>query len=531
MTNRGGGSDGSPSTIRVLTSLWELPGVGTGLCAGPSVSSDAMGESAGAREPRWEAPAGRRLPAKLTLAVTPLAVAALITGLLLLFGVWGDGSIQALSLTVGSVLVLLAVVTIGVVLFMARSMSRDIEEITEATQQVADRDLVELLETLRDPETDISAIEPLTLDSDRDDEIGELARSLERVHGAVIEVGAMQMEALRSGVSSIFATLARRNSSLVDRQLALLDRLEAHEENPEILSRYYQLDHFATRMRRNAESLLVLAGSESRRVWADATDIIDVVRAAVGEVDEYHRVEILTLEPARLSGGAVSDVSHLLAELLENAIQFSPPSEAVRVTGLFESGGYQLSITDRGVGMSDSRISEANRVLENPPALGLSVEPTLGMHVVSKLAHRHGVSVELIRGVPGMTARVTIPRDHLEAVETPQPVFTGYEARKTSPIGPRPEELTDAATRQYVLERTRSSAESAEVIDLTTPDMTEQIELPVRQPGSAFAEPGDVVATGPGEGSVELKSALEAYDRGRKAAAELRETEGGQDDE
>ena len=202
----------------------------------------------------------------------------------------------------------------------------------------------------------------------------------------------------------------------------MLDQLESSEDDPETLAGFYQVDQLAARMRRNAESLLVLAGSEAPRVWAKPTEMSDVVRAAVGEVADYQRIEVLVLEPARLSGGAVTDLAHLLAELLENAVQFSPPSETVRVTGLFDVGGYELTVSDRGVGMSDPRVGELNRLLEKPPVLGLSVEPTMGMYVVAKLAYRHGLTVELIRGVPGITAKVTIPAITSRSRRRPSPV-------------------------------------------------------------------------------------------------------------
>lgn len=350
------------------------------------------------------------------------------------------------------------------------------------------------------------------------------------------------MEALRTGVSSIFVTLARRNSSLVDRQLALLDSLEAKEDDPEVLSSFYQLDHLATRMRRNSESLLVLAGSESPRVWAKPTDMSDVVRAAVSEIDEYQRIEVLALEPARLSGGAVSDVIHLIAELLENAIQFSPPSEMIRVTGLFDMAGYQLAISDRGVGMSDARIAEMNRILDRPPALGLSVDPTLGMHVVAKLAHRHGLDVELIKGVPGITARITVPRDHLEIEEKTE--SSQWKRERVSqesadrPSTPSPMEYADAETREYVTSRERpvsEKEETEEVIDLTHSEYSEPDPdkpasgLPVRRPGRFFGDDDNAGshAVSPGEGASRIKSALSAYDRGRRSAFDADEALGG----
>ena len=147
----------------------------------------------------------------------------------------------------------------------------------------------------------------------------------------------------------------------------------------------------------------------------------DVVRAALGEVDEYQRVEVMALEPARLSGGAVTDVTHMLSELLDNATQFSPPTDRVRVTGLFDQDGYLLTISDRGLGMSDARRTDMNRMLDKPPVLGLALDPTLGIYVVARLAARHGINVRLVPGVPGTTARLTIPRALLEVAADPLP--------------------------------------------------------------------------------------------------------------
>lgn len=471
------------------------------------------------------------VPSKLVLLTVPLVVVALLAGGFLIWAVLSSDGTAGISLTegvaitIGAMVALAALGTLIAIYTTGRSMSRDVSSVTAAARTMAHKDLIDLLDTLRSAEPDLASIAPLDLDVTREDEIGDLARSFTDLHGSLIDVAARQMEALRNGVSSIFVTLARRNSSLVDRQLALLDDLEAREEDAKTLAGYYQLDHFATRMRRNAESLLVLAGSESPRVWAKPTDMSDVVRAAIGEVDEYQRVELLAVEPARLSGGAVSDVSHLLAELIENALQFSPPSEAVRVTGLFDMDGYQLTVSDRGLGVSEARLTELNRILQRPPALGLSVEPTLGMYVIAKLAHRHGVRVELIRGVPGVTARITLPRDHLEVPERPEVKHWEVDREDREPRGPEPHELTDAATRQYVMKRSQrpdvlvSEHGPDEVVDLTTPEMNEPGALPVRQPGNAFAEEAPAAATGPGESAIGIRSALSAFEEGRRAAA------------
>ncbi|HJS72014.1 MAG TPA: ATP-binding protein [Acidimicrobiia bacterium] len=488
-------------------------------------------------EPRSET-RQRNIPARLVILAAPLVAVTVVVGAILVWALlaWGDSAgFSRFDVLAMSVAVVVAGVAIGTVIAarkIGQSMATRIGEVSAAARRVADRDLAELLDVLRNPEPDLSSITPMSLEVGPNDEIGDLARSLQALHGSLVEVAARQMEALRAGVSSIFVTLARRNSSLVDRQLALLDQLEAKEDDPEVLGGFYQLDHLATRMRRNAESLLVLAGSESPRVWARPTEITDVVRAAISEIDEYLRIEVVALDPARLSGGAVSDVSHLIAELLENAIQFSPPSEVIRVTGLFDLDGYQLSVSDRGLGMSESRAKEMNRILERPPALGLSVEPTLGMYVVAKLAHRHGLTVELIRGVPGVTAKVTIPRDHLEAApETgPRPWDANHTARLVAErSGPPMAEVdfADPETKEYVYKRALESVGiDTDVVDLTAPRYADPGradttgDLPMRTPGSSFTDDEDGAASvSPGEGAARIRSALAAYDQGRRSAA------------
>src|SRR5690606_37032365 len=272
---------------------------------------------------------------------------------------------------------------------------------------VADEELPKLVDALANPTGQLEGTIPVELEESGPDEVGELARSFAALHSTLVDVANRQMEILRKGVSEIFVTLARRNGSLVDRQLALIDELEAKEEDPDILDGYYRLDHLATRMRRNAESLLVLAGSESPRMWSEPLEMDDVVRAAISEVDEYQRIDVLALEPALLKGKVVTDLAHLMSELLDNATQFSPPSERVRVTGLFDDHGYVITIADSGLGMSEERMAELNRLIEDPPVLGLALEPTLGMYVVARLAARHGIKVRHVPGVPGSSVRIT----------------------------------------------------------------------------------------------------------------------------
>ena len=176
-----------------------------------------------------------------------------------------------------------------------------------------------------------------------------------------------------------------------------------------MLANYYQLDHLATRMRRNSESLLVLANAESRRRRTKATDVDDVVRAAIGEVEDYRRIDVLNLDHLQVRGAVVADISHLLAELLDNASSFSPPESRVAVSGRYAGEHYLISIVDEGVGIGADRLVELNDILANPPIVGLSVEPTLGMSVVSLLAHKHGVQVRLVPSSPGLLVEVVLP--------------------------------------------------------------------------------------------------------------------------
>jgi signal transduction histidine kinase len=325
------------------------------------------------------------------------------------------------ALTIGAVVVAALLAAAMAALVMGRSMVRRVRSVTSEARRVAEVDLPKLVDALSDPRGRLTAESSIGIEEQGKDEVGQLASAFTSLHGTLVEVANKQLDILRRGVSDIFVTLARRNRSLVDRQLALIDDLEVREEDPEVLGGYYRLDHLATRMRRNAESLLVLAGAESPRMWADPLDVGEVIRAALGEVDEYQRVDVLAVEPALVAGRAVTDLAHLLSELLDNATQFSPPSERVRVAGLFDDDGYVVTIADNGIGLSQDRMAELNHLMMEPPVMGLALDPTLGMYVVARLANRHGIAVKLVAGVPGTTVRVTIPRSLLQVDMAPEP--------------------------------------------------------------------------------------------------------------
>jgi signal transduction histidine kinase len=329
-----------------------------------------------------------------------------------------DDTRQATLIRIGVILaaVLLALV---IALIIARSVTRRVKEVANTANQVATEQLPALVEAIRDPrgKAVLPDIEPV--DATGGDEVSELAEAFNSMQGTLVDVAHEQVEVLRRGVSDIFVTMARRNRSLIDRQLAMLDEYEAEVDDPDVLANYYQIDHLATRMRRNSESLLVLANAEPKRRRVKATEIDDVVRASIGEVEDYRRIEVEALESLQVRGAVVADVSHLLAELLDNATSFSPPDSEVRVGGRHAGDSYMIRIVDSGVGIAPDRIGELNDLLRDPPIVGLSVEATLGISVVSLLANKHGISVTLSAGNPGLTVDVSLPSALFGPIDIP----------------------------------------------------------------------------------------------------------------
>ncbi|HZA83199.1 MAG TPA: nitrate- and nitrite sensing domain-containing protein, partial [Actinomycetes bacterium] len=315
---------------------------------------------------------------------------------------------QALLYTV--ILTLVLWFTVGLSLWMARSMVGPLRTLTRTANEVADERLPGLVDRLhhtKDPR-DLDVVpEPVPVTSG--DEIGQVSAAFNSVHRVAIRV-ATEQAALRRSIGDMFLNLARRSQSLIDRQLELIDDLERTEADPDALENLFKLDHLATRMRRNAEDLIVLSGAEPARRWSQPIPLVDVVRAALGEVEDYNRVELLPIDDIGVAGQAVSDVVHLLAELIENATSFSPPGTKVQVAGQQVSNGYVLEIEDRGLGMSDDELVEANERLANPPMVDFALSRMLGLYVVARLAQRYNIKVQLRHSwYGGITALVLLP--------------------------------------------------------------------------------------------------------------------------
>ncbi|MBU2669558.1 nitrate- and nitrite sensing domain-containing protein [Actinoplanes bogorensis] len=243
------------------------------------------------------------------------------------------------------------------------------------------------------------------------DEIGQLGHAFNDVQRTALQ-SAVEEASVRRGLNEVFLNIARRSQTLLHRQLALLDKMERRETDPQELEDLYRVDHLATRMRRHAEDLVILAGAAPGRGWRNPVPVIDVVRGAISEVEDYKRIDIRSVESASVLGRAVGDVIHLLAELLENAASFSPPQTRVQVTGQVLPHGYGVEIEDRGLGMTSEAIEEANRRLVEPPEFDPTDSARLGLFVVAQLANRHGIKVSLRPSAfGGVTAIVLVPAD------------------------------------------------------------------------------------------------------------------------
>jgi signal transduction histidine kinase len=319
-----------------------------------------------------------------------------------------------------AVVLLLLVLLISTI--VARSLIRPLRKLRSDALDVAGHRLPEMVRRLSQSEgTDESVdIEPIGVTST--DEIGEVARAFDQVHREAVRLAADEAM-LRGNLNAMFINLSRRSQSLIERQLSLIDSLEQSEQDPGRLSSLFRLDHLATRMRRNSENLLVLAGHEVTRRWSQPVPLVDVLRAAISEIEQYERV-VLNVQPGIVVvGQAVNDVVHLVAEIVENATTFSPEDTQVYVSGQpLSSGGVLLDITDNGVGISDQEMSHANWRLDNPPVVDVAVSRRMGLFVVGRLAARHGVRVRLRHAqASGLTALIWLP-DTVAAPEVAPPL-------------------------------------------------------------------------------------------------------------
>ncbi|MDG9703663.1 nitrate- and nitrite sensing domain-containing protein [Streptomyces sp. DH37] len=309
------------------------------------------------------------------------------------------------------VLLVLGISLVGAFV-VARSMIRSLRRLQDTAQDVSRRRLPELVKQLSeaDPQDVDTSVESVGVHSR--DEIGRVAAAFDDVHREAVRLAAEQA-LLRGNVNAMFTNLSRRSQGLIQRQLSLISELESREADPDQLSSLFKLDHLATRMRRNGENLLVLAGEEPGRRWTRPVPLVDVLRAAASEVEQYERIELNAVPTTEVAGRVVNDLVHLLAELLENATSFSSPQTKVKVTGhALPDGRVLVEIHDTGIGLSPEDLAAINERLANPPTVDVSVSRRMGLFVVGRLSLRHGIRIQLRPSDSGgTTALVMLPVD------------------------------------------------------------------------------------------------------------------------
>ncbi|WP_406320704.1 nitrate- and nitrite sensing domain-containing protein [Streptomyces sp. NBC_00519] len=322
----------------------------------------------------------------------------------------------------GALILLVLGVSLVGAFVVARSMIRSLRRLQETATKVAQDRLPELVKQLSesDPQDVDTSVESVGVHSK--DEIGQVAAAFDDVHREAVRLAAEQA-LLRGNVNAMFTNLSRRSQGLIQRQLSLISELESREADPDQLSSLFKLDHLATRMRRNGENLLVLAGEEPGRRWTRPVPLVDVLRAAASEVEQYERIELAAVPTTEVAGRVVNDLVHLLAELLENATSFSSPQTKVKVTGhALPDGRVLIEIHDTGIGLSPEDLAAINERLASPPTVDVSVSRRMGLFVVGRLSQRHGIRIQLRPSDSGgTTALVMLPVDVAQGGKKPQP--------------------------------------------------------------------------------------------------------------
>jgi signal transduction histidine kinase len=304
---------------------------------------------------------------------------------------------------------LLAVVASVIIsIFMGRRLFRRLASLRESALGLAHDQLPSLMTRLRDGEQiDVETEAPPA--SSSADEIDQVQQAFSVVHRAAVQA-AVEEASLRRGINDVFGNLATRSQRLLQRQLSLLDGMERRAEEPEQLADLFRIDHLTTRMRRHAEGLIILSGGSPGRSWRQPVPFIDVIRAAVAEVEGYTRIRVEVRSGAALAGDAVADVIHLLAELIENATIFSPAETTVRVQGVMVAHGFAVEVEDRGPGIAERRLAAINHDLASLPAFDPARSDRLGLFIAGRLAHRHGIKITLsLSAYGGVAAIVVIP--------------------------------------------------------------------------------------------------------------------------
>jgi signal transduction histidine kinase len=340
-----------------------------------------------------------------------------------------DGAITSAIIFSLAVALLLGI-ALAATIVIGRSMVGPLHRLRNGALKVAETRLPEIVRRMSETDGEGVSLDVEPIDVDSSDEIGEVARAFDQVHKEAVRLAANEA-ALRGNVNAMFVNLSRRSQVLVERQIRLITRLEQGEQDSKRLASLFQMDHLATRLRRNSENLLVLAGHELSRRGNRPVALVDVLRAAVSEIEQYERVILNVQVEVSIRREVVSDVVHLTAELAENAASFSAADTPVTIGALLpSSGGTLIEITDQGVGMGAEELAHANWRLDNPPVMDVAVSRRMGLFVVARLAARHGIRVRM-RPAPtgGLIALIWLPDGAITSENSgPDPVRSGSMA-------------------------------------------------------------------------------------------------------
>jgi signal transduction histidine kinase len=322
---------------------------------------------------------------------------------------------QQTALTYGIITVVVLLIVLLAALVVARSLVLPLRRLRAGALNIASVQLPERVRLLTESPDAATSMEVAPINVPYKDEIGEVARAFDQVHSEAVRLAGEQA-LLRSTFNAMFVNLSRRSQSLIERLARMIDNLEQNEADPDRLGSLFSMDHLVTRMRRNSENLLLLAGHENPRKRSESVPLADVARAAISEIEQYNRIALNIAPAIAVIGVAVSDVAHLLAELIENATIYSPKDTQVQVVMQeVASGGVLIEIRDKGIGVSDARLADMNWRLDNPPTIDVSVSRHMGLFAVARLAERHQVRVRLRPATPqGLSALVWLPESVVE---------------------------------------------------------------------------------------------------------------------
>ena len=426
-----------------------------------------------------------------------------------------------------SVILLLA--ALAATFAVAQSIVRPLRRLRSDALQIASARLPEKMLAIAEAEDPAAEADVAPVSVGSTDEIGEVARAFDQVHREAVKLAANEA-VLRRSMNAIFVNLSRRSQSLLLRLVKQIDSLEQSEDDPGRLASLFTMDHLVTRMRRHSENLLVFAGHESARKQAEPVALPDIVRAAVSEILEFDRVAVNVQPEVSVAGQSVSDIVHLLAEILENATMFSAKHTLVHVTGdALPGGGVLINVIDAGLGLPADRLVDLNYRLENPPAADVSVSRHMGLFVVSHLAARHGVRVRLRQGERrGLTALVWIPERLITrqrpGVWPPAAGTAGqrhaYETAGTEWFGKRTPVYQAGPVRDSPVDagwRAAATAAAPVYEDFTTAGLPQRTPRDNMIPGTAGEPPISERAGGaPARSADRLRAQMGAFQRGSR---------------